>query len=371
MGELHLLPQAAVLWGPGIVADAVGRLSTWGIERPIIFSAQALKVSGQTSVWSHVPDSVGLFTDLPAHAPESAIERALQACLTRSAAAIVAYGGGSVLDAAKAVSHRHHQETGRYLTIAAIPTTLSGSEFSHYFGVTEEQGDKRFKRSYAVSSTVPRLVVLDPMLLVDTPRALMLASAIKSLDHAIEGMRQISIDNPHAILAASGVRRLFSVLERWPPEVETKTALTSGLVSPDDLLALQLGAWHCYFAPASVVYGLSHRIGHVLGGTFGLPHSVTSCITLAPVIRATAGAYQGRLAIFSDGQVSASAPFDLAMRIASLVRALGLPERLGPLGLAIDCLPQIAALLKDHYPVEVGDLENGAQTLDNLLESLW
>ena len=76
---------------------------------------------------------------------------------------------------------------------------------------------------------------------------------------------------------------------------ETRQALEAGLVSGDDLLQLQLGAWQCYFSPASVIYGLSHRIGHILGGSFGLPHSVTSCITLAPVIPACAAFYGDKL----------------------------------------------------------------------------
>lgn len=108
------------------------------------------------------------------------------------------------------------------------------------------------------------------------------------MDHAVEGMRKVTKEHPHAIMAASGLERFLKVLQKWPPAMATREALDKALVTPDDLLQLQLAAWQCYFSPASVIYGLSHRIGHILGGTFGLPHSATSCITLAPVIRACA-----------------------------------------------------------------------------------
>jgi maleylacetate reductase len=295
--------------------------------------------------------------------------RALAAAQQRPAL-VVAIGGGSVLDAAKAVSHLHHGRTGRHLPIVALPTTLSGSEFSHYFGITETGGPQKFKRSYAVRETTPKLVLIDPLLVRDTPRALLLSSAIKGIDHAVEGMRKVGTSHPHAIMAASGVDRFLRVLEKWPATLETRQALEAGRVSHDDLLQLQLGAWQCYFSPASVIYGLSHRIGHILGGSYGLPHSATSCITLAPVIRACAAFYGDKLEALSPGGPGAAAR--LAERIAAVVAKLGLPSRLGAFDLDRAKLPEVAALLEANYPEEVADLgEDAPARLAALLERLW
>ncbi|QWW72610.1 iron-containing alcohol dehydrogenase [Rhizobium sp. WYJ-E13] len=372
MDKLNLLPQKTVLWGKGVVRDIAPRLSDWGLERPVIFSAPALKAAGETSFWPSLAGRVGTMLDLPAHVPESGVAAALRYCIGRDAGSIVAHGGGSVLDAAKAVSYLHHQQTGRYLPIAAVPTTLSGSEFSHYFGITEDRDSEKFKRSYAIVETVPTLVVLDPTMLVDTPRSLLLSSAIKAIDHAVEGMRQVGSDHPHAVLAADGVGRFFSVLGRWPVAIESKRALDAGLISLDDLLQLQLAAWHCYFSPASVVYGLSHRIGHILGGTFGLPHSATSCITLAPVIEACSLFYGDKLGIFLDGERSPDPGALLAKRIGSLVRVLGLADRISAFDIEPDARHRISALLRAHYPKEVADLGTQADDkLDALLERIW
>ena len=372
MNHLNCLPQDGVFWGQHILQGAVARLGDHGIHRPIMFTVEPLAKLYQSCVQPNLKQGTGSFMDLPAHVPDVAVQNGLDACLRAGAESIVALGGGSVLDAAKAVSHLHQEKTGRYLPIAALPTTLSGSEFSHYFGITETDGPQKFKRSYAVRETVPKVVLIDPVLVFDTPRALLLSSAIKSMDHAVEGMRKVTMEHPHAIMAASGLDRFLRVLQKWPQAMETREALDKGLVTPDDLLQLQLAAWQCYFSPASVIYGLSHRIGHILGGTFGLPHSATSCITLAPVIRACADFYGDKLEIFSTRSTQTDAATQLADRIAGTVKSLGLPDRIGAFDLDKAKLPEVARLLKQNYPNEVADLGNNASVkLDALLESLW
>jgi len=372
MGHFNSLPQDAVFWGEGSLQKSLGKFAEFGIARPIIFSITFLEEMQKLHILPHLKDCVGIVTDLPAHAPDTGIRKALAECKRLGAGSIIAHGGGSVLDAAKAVSFMHFEETGRYLPVAALPTTLSGSEYAHYFGITETDGPQLFKRSYAVRDTTAKVVALDPVLLHDTPRQLLLSSAVKGIDHAIEGMRKTAVNHPHAIMAADGVHRFFSVLERWPKDLDTPQALDLDLVSADDLTQLQLAAWHCYFSPASVIYGLSHRIGHILGGTFELPHSLTSCITLAPVIRACNAIYEGRLGRFVDEKDQDNAANILADRIENLVLSLGLPNKIGGLGLDKSKLGEVSVLLKTNYPSEVGDLGDDAEDkLDSLLNSLW
>ncbi|WP_447649203.1 iron-containing alcohol dehydrogenase [Pseudomonas abietaniphila] len=372
MNQLNCLPQEYVFWGKDCLAGGVARFGDFGIIRPITFTAEPLAILNDSLLKPLLSDGVGCFTDLPAHVPDTAVEAGYAECIRLNAQSIVALGGGSVLDAAKAVSNIHFKRTGKFLPIAALPTTLSGSEFSHYFGITETTGTTRFKRSYAVLETTPRIVVIDPVLISGTPRALLLSSAVKGMDHAVEGMRKVDVDHPHAIMAASGLGRFFTVLEKWPAEVETRFALESGMITLDDLLQLQLAAWQCYFSPASVIYGLSHRIGHILGGTYGLPHSATSCITLAPVIRACGEYYGAKLNAFVPRPNSPAAAESLAFRIERLVTHLGLPSRIGEFDLDKSQLPKIVELLMDHYPNEVGDLgDDAANKLAVLLERLW
>lgn len=371
MNQLKCLPHEEIVWGHDVLKTVAPSMGDYGIRRPMTFTVEFLEALNREYLQPAIGDGVGTFTGLPPHVPDFAVDNGLRACIEANAGSIIALGGGSVLDAAKAVSYQHFRQTGRYLPIAAIPTTLSGSEFSHYFGVTETDGPQKFKRSYAVRETTPRLVVIDPRMIVGTPRVLLLSSAIKGIDHAVEGMRRVDVDHPHAMLAARGVERFLAVLEKWPRKLETREAVVAGHVSTDDLLQLQLAAWQCYFYPASVIYGLSHRIGHILGGTYGLPHSVTSCIALAPVIRACAATYGRKLEIFAAHRGDRSPADFLADRIEAAVRALELPSRLGDLDFDPARLPEMAALLRQNYPSEVGDLgDNAGAKLDALLESL-
>jgi alcohol dehydrogenase class IV len=372
MRQLDFLPQEKVIWGRQVLADAMGALGRYGIEKPIVFTVEPLAALANKLVSVIGTDVVGEFTDFPPHVPEAAVNDALRACEYTGAKSIIAIGGGSVLDAAKAVSHFNQVRHGQYLPIVALPTTLSGSEFSHYFGVTETSGSMKFKRSYAVRETAPRVVIVDPELIRGTPRTLLLSSAIKGIDHAVEGMRLVDIDHPHAVLAASGVRRFLSVLQCWPPGLETREALDAGLITLDDLLQLQLAAWQCYFFPASVIYGLSHRIGHILGGTFGVPHSITSCITLAPVIEACAAFYGDKLTIFNGETSGAKAASVLGREIAETVTMLGLPSKLKDIDFDKARLSEVSALLVENYPREVDDLGPEARAkLASVLESLW
>ncbi|KIC20701.1 iron-containing alcohol dehydrogenase [Leisingera sp. ANG-Vp] len=373
MGHFISLPQETILWGENSLPASLSRFPEFGISRPVVFTADVLEALAQEHVLPHLAElHLGLVTDLPAHAPDTGIRAALEACKRLGAGSIIAVGGGSVLDAAKAVSYLHYQETGRYLPIAALPTTVSGSEYSHYFGITETDGPQLFKRSYAVRETTPKVVALDPVLLRTAPRGLLLSSAIKGIDHAVEGMRKVEADHPHAIIAADGVNRFLSVLERWPSELSTQDALAQGLITDGDLVQLQLGGWYCYFTPASMIYGLSHRIGHILGGTFELPHSMTSCITLAPVIRACADMYGGKLNGFVAADARGNAAAALADRIERTVRSLGLPSRISAFGLSDEKLPEVSRLLRESYPNEVADLGgDAARKLDDLLEAIW
>jgi maleylacetate reductase len=372
MNELLFLPQERVCWGHEVLSSTLAKLGDYGIDSPIVFSIPELEHIRATYIEPAIGPACPSLLEFPGHVPDVAVRSALSALREHRAKSIIALGGGSVLDAAKAVSHAHFLEVGSHLPIVALPTTLSGSEFSHYFGITETGGDDKFKRTYAVRETTPKIVILDPVLAEGTPRSLLLSSAIKALDHAIEGMRKINPDHPHAILAARGVSRFFSILKKWPGSLETRQALDQNLVSREDLLNLQLSAWQCYFSPASVIYGLSHRIGHILGGTFGLPHSVTSCITLAPVIKACAEYYGDKFEGFAPHDSTQSPADYLSDSIAMIVRNLGLPTRVSEFGLRREELSKVAAMLEANYPEEVRDLGNNAERkLIDLLESVW
>src|SRR5438445_2786038 len=105
MGQLSRLPQSTILWGHDILQEAITHLDQYGIAHPITLTAEALEGLNQLRVRPYVKKSVGTVTDLPAHVPDSHVRMALETCKRTGAKSIIALGGGSVLDAAKAVSY--------------------------------------------------------------------------------------------------------------------------------------------------------------------------------------------------------------------------------------------------------------------------
>ena len=135
------------------------------------------------------------------HVPlESALQAAAVARQCR-ADLIVSFGGGSVIDAAKALRtcvalkiraaealgslmQRPHPLRSELVPQVSIPTTLSGAEYTRSFSATDFVSG--VKRSYTDSAVASRIVIYDPVVTVPTPLQLWLASGVMALDHAIE-----------------------------------------------------------------------------------------------------------------------------------------------------------------------------------------
>lgn len=311
---------------------------------------------------------VGQFDGLAAHVPCASVRVAVERVRDVGADVIVTFGGGSVIDGGKAVV-ADLASNGFALPHVALPTTLAGAEFAHYYGVSEEAtgGEPQTKRSFARVDVTPTTVILDPELTVATPEAVWAGSGIKAIDHAIEGIIWGSGRPIADVLALVGIRGLTNNLvhSRKRHDLEAR-------------LSCQLAAWQCYAAPATTTLGLSHRIGHVLGGTYGVPHSLTSGITLPPVLRLLGqltpervrhidDALNSELPLVLDGTTGPERPH-AAGRVRDLVRALGLPSRLRDLGLSRQDASRTAQLVERLYPQEsavAGD------RLHTLLEEMW
>src|SRR5919107_3917098 len=207
----------------------------------------------------------GTFPGMGEHTPGSSVEEAARrAC---GSDLLVSVGGGSVIDGTKAVA----RELG-YPTHVAVPTTLSGAEWAHRVGVTDEASGR--KRGFADARAVPQVVVLAPEATIFTPEKLWLSTGIRALDHAVEGLLYGGEHPVTDVTGAEGARRLVAYLPRSREE-------------PEDVQVrgeLQVAAWLASFGPLNTTMGLSHGLGRRIGASYGVPHGYTSCITLAPTL---------------------------------------------------------------------------------------
>ena len=263
----------------------------------------------------------GTFAGIGQHTPGGAVEKAAVEAEMAAVDLLVSVGGGSIIDGTKAVA----REFG-YPQQLAIPTTLSGAEWADRAGVTDESAGR--KRGFADPKTVPQVVVLDPEATVFTPEKLWLSTGVRALDHAVEGSLYGGDHPVTDVTGLEGARRLMEYLplsRREPEELDVR-------------LELQLAAWLSYFGPANTPMGLSHELGRRIGASYEVPHSITSCIVLAPSLEVM----KKRILDERWHMLSEALGGEPPERVSSLVEELGLPSRLREVGVPEEDLEVIA-----------------------------
>lgn len=297
----------------------------------------------------------GLHEGIPPHTPTDEVVEAASAARAVDADLLVTFGGGSVTDAGKVmqlclrhgITHLDQLEPYRMITNPdgtrripdydgpvvrqiAIPTTLSGGEYNSQAGTTNPL--KKVKQSFRHPLHVPRVTILDPVPTLGTPMWVWLSSGIRAVDHATEGLCS-PLNNPVSDASALQALRLLS---RALPRVKA---------DPSDMAArqdCQLAVWLSVVGRwGGVQMGASHAIGHVLGGTAGVPHGYTSCVMLPHVLRYNAGVNAERQALVAEALGRPGVP--AADAVAELVASLGLPGTLSAVGVSAEQFPLLAA----------------------------
>jgi maleylacetate reductase len=289
---------------------------------------------------------------------------------------IVAVGGGSAIDLAKivimAMEHDIHDEAGfdpfpmgpgvnfsPFLSPTvrqiAVPSTLNGGEYNAAALVTDER--HKLKQIFFHPQMMPLAIILDPALTLQTPSKLWMGSGTRSMDHGIEALCSPAGTPLADEVVLAGIRIL-------------REGMLQTLQQPDDLEARRLsqyGSWLAsYGLQARVPMGASHGIGHVLGGTFGVPHYYCTPVIMPSLLRYnkpfTEDA-QKRLA------TALGAPgIEAADAFAEFTKKLGLPGRLADVGIGEDKFDQISKIAINHRFVQANPrpFKNEADIIDLL-----
>ncbi len=345
-GEYFFLPQEHVVFGAGSLNSLPDEVKRVRGQRTLLITGSSLAT--QSDVVARVEQAlgslhVGTFSGIRQHSPKSDVAQAEEQARTLKADVLISVGGGSPIDATKAVAMALSQESGNFLPHIAIPTTLSAAEFSHLVGVTDEEA--KMKSGFAHNRLAPRGVILDATLTLTTPMQLWLSTGIRSLDHAVESLYAPGTHPINDILALEAIRKLFAYLPR------TKA-------HPDDLNArteLQLASWMSFFGEVNTAMGLSHNLGRRIGASYNVPHGITSCIILPHVMRAFAPVYTdqlGRIAqvlgLLHEESDAVQAAQTAADAVSSLIGQLGLPQHLHDVGIDASELSKIAATTRNR-----------------------
>ena len=318
-----------VRWG---LDELDGLLAELGIERPFIVASER---------WAELPlPGTGRWTEVPTDRIADVTAAA------KGADGLLAVGGGSAIDLAKAVS----AETG--LPLVSVPTTYSGSEWTGFFGVRGP--DRRMKGGGAGAHLAG--IVYEPRLTLDLPPDQSGGTALNALAHCAEAL-YVAGHNPEGDREAlTGAKLIDEAL----PQV-----LSDGQDLEARIRLLQ-GAQHAGAALGSAGLALGHAMAQALGGRYGIAHGAANALCLPPALRFNEPAVPAAIARFGE----ALGTDDPAARAEELARASGF-TRLRELGVPEDELDDVAEAVVQRAGAKANPRQASPAEVGELLRSIW
>jgi maleylacetate reductase len=326
----HVTLGQRVLFGTGAAAaNLAAEVARLGVSRVMVIAsdfetpmARTVAAGIEVALWHH---------DVVMHVPVETAEKARAAAAEHGIDLLVCVGGGSTTGLAKAVAM-----TTR-IPIIAVPTTYAGSEATNVWGLTEAAR----KTTGVDDAVLPATVIYDAALTLSLPVGMSVASGLNGMAHCIDSLWAPRADPINAALAAEGIRALAAGL----PLIVDDPAGTEGREQ-----ALY-GAYLSAVAFASAGSGLHHKICHVLGGTFNLPHAQTHATVLPYVLafnapHAPAAAARIAAAFGAGGSGAA----DALTGLQELRTRLAAPQALSDYGFTADGIAEAVAVVLPAVP---------------------
>jgi len=384
-GTFTIQAQERIVFGKPAgqaVADEVARL---GAGRVFMTSTRSL---------SQLPDGplqevvaalgarhAGTFTQIRAHSPREDVIAGARLARAARADLLVAVGGGSVIDATKAMQLclweglDSPEALDPYLPTGAkaaglkpphdgirqisVSTTLSASEFTPVAGITDSRSNS--KQLFIYRPFAPQVVVLDPAATLHTPDWLLYCTGVRAVDHAVEGYC-----NPaaHPATEAQSLQGLALLAKALPAIKAEPRSLRARLDA-------QFGIWQAVGAfAAGLSFGASHGIGYVLGATYGVAHGHTSCVMLPAVMRWNAAENGERQKALSAAMGRPERP--AADLVRELIQGLDQPVTLRAVNIRRENFDDIATRAMNYDPVKQNPRKvRGPADVKEILEIAW
>lgn len=330
------------VFGRGKSASLAEEAKRLGVKKVMVIAAPRAQAQTRAAIDALGGALAGVFNEAVMHVPEEVAQRASSRAREWRADCCAAIGGGSAVGVGKAVA------LSEGLPLLAVPTTYAGSEMTPIWGMTSG-GVKRTGRDEKVR---PRTVIYDADLLDDLPDALVGPSALNAMAHCVEAMYAADGNPVVSLLAEDGLRALAAgARERFGAGADK----TARMRATEKML---YGAWLAGAVLGMAGMGLHHKLCHILGGGFQLPHAETHAVILPH-----AAAYNREAAPLAMARAAAAlGEDDAAAGLYKTGRAVGAPAGLRDLGMKESDLPRALEMaLENPYtnpaPVEREPLE--------------
>lgn len=370
-----------ITYGTGLSRDFSAELDALGVERLFIITDQILYNAGLVTpiadgLIAGGKNVVGIFKEVPSDSGVKVIEAAAAAAVQAGSDAIIAIGGGSVLDTAKGANilvslggnlvedYSGAQTIGQALKpLIAIPTTAgTGSEVTEAIVILDEA--TQTKLTFVDEHLLPTLAILDPQLTVSMPPKTTAATGMDALTHAVEAMASIQRGPMSDALALKAIALLHENLVtavREPGNLDARGAM---------LVAATLAGIAFDHAKVGVVHAVAHTIGAMFHVHHGTANSIFLPYGMEYNFEEAYAAYAQMAPSFGIVDLGAP-PEEKARKVIAAVRALraeleascGLPQSYSALNVTADRLPAIAdgatadgASFQNPRPVEADPL---------------
>lgn len=265
-------------------------------------------------------------SDVVMHVPVETADKARQVATDNDIDLLVSIGGGSTTGLAKAVA----LTSG--IPIVAVPTTYAGSEATNVWGLTE---NKR-KTTGVDMKVLPETVIYDSQLMISLPVDMSVASGLNGMAHCVDSLWAPKANPINAALAGEGIRALNKGL----PKI---VANPKDIDGRDEAL---YGAYLSAVSFASAGSGLHHKICHVLGGTFDLPHAQTHATVLPYVL-----AFNSVAAPDAEERMAAAFGSATALEgLQNLRKQVDAPQKLSDYGFTAEGIPEAVEVILEKVP---------------------
>lgn len=345
------------------IVAAVSQL-TAGSDNPRILISISRSLMANSSIAEELQKQlhgqvIGAVSVLTEHTPYDKVFKLADEITTSKATHLLSVGGGSVIDGGKIAllaanlqietAEALEELTGSLgktknidswpIQHIAVPTTLSGAEFTPIAGATSSITGRKTGFSHAF--LLPDNIILCAPLSKHTPEKLWLSTGIRAVDHAVETICAPGVDHESAEFCANGLGLLYQ-------------GMMGTRKDPDSLIhreSSQLGVYYSTAGISRYRMGASHGLGYLLGVLGKVPHGITSCVFLPAVLTynlpATEDA-QSRIAKVLDVKSAA----EVAPALKEFIGALGLPNKLSVLDVSEDAIAEIKSSALTHPVVQ-------------------
>ncbi len=346
----------AIRFGAGRIAELAEACGAVGVSRPLLvtdrgLAATAMVAEAQAALATAGVD-VAVFSDIAGDPTGDNVAAGGEALRAHRADGVIAFGGGSALDAGKAIAFATFQDRplwdfedigdnfrradpARILPVIAVPTTAgTGSEVGRASVIKDEAA--RLKRIIFHPLMLPRLVIADPALTVGLPAAVTAAVGMDALSHNLEAFFAPAYHPLARGIAVEGARLVkdwLALAVRDGADIEARSHMLAAAEAGATAFQRGLGAMHA--------------LAHPLGALYGVHHGLLNAILMPYVVAANRPAIETEAAALAGMLGLGDSADDLLAWILSLRREIGIPASLAEAGVPADDIARVSRMAVD------------------------